>query len=788
MGLDKVTLWNVPSRRNPFFTGREHILLYLRETPIADKGSAWTQPQVMSGPGGIGKTQIALEYAHRYRDEYRAVLWVNADSRERLTSDYANIAALLNLPEKDSQNLSIAVNATRRWLQTFVGWLLIFDNVCDMKMVRDFLPTGGRGHILMTTRSQVARSFALNIEIPGMGPVDEALFLLRRAGIIAPDAPPGTAPAPERLKAREIAEALHGLPLALELAGAYMKEVQCSQVSYLNLYKLEKARVLKRQAAPVPDCLESVATTLAISFEKVEHTNLVATDLLRLCAFLHDAAIPEEIFMGEASRPSSMLQPLVTDRFELSKHMRELHKYSLMHRDVNNSMLISHPLLQAALRESMSRETQRQWAERSIRAIEQTFPGVEPAMWRCCQRYLPHMQDCARWIEQWNMQFPEATRLLEQAGGYLRARLQYESAEPLLRLALTKREKLPGQDQLDLALSLESMASFYDEQGRYAQSEPLHERTLAMREKILAPDHPDVVASLNNLAVVYRDQGKCSQAEPLFQRALAMQKKVPGPDHPDVAATLNNLAILYRVQGKYTQAEPLFQRALAMRERTLEPGHPDVAQSHNALGGLYSAQGRYAQAEQHYQRALAIHEQVPGPGHPDLATTLNNLALLYHNTGKYAQAEAFYQRALAIYEQCLGPEHPYVASCLDNFAILYHDQGEYEHAEPLYLRALAVREKVLGPEHPYVAVSLNNLATLYTVQGKYVRAKELFKRALAICEQSLGSHHPNLAQFLENYAALLQKTKEIARALEVKARADAIWAEHAQENLRRPGR
>jgi tetratricopeptide (TPR) repeat protein len=101
---------------------------------------------------------------------------------------------------------------------------------------------------------------------------------------------------------------------------------------------------------------------------------------------------------------------------------------------------------------------------------------------------------------------------------------------------------------------------------------------------------------------------------------------------------------------------------------------------------------------------------------------------------------------------------------------------------------LALREKVLGPEHLHVAVSLNNLATLYTVQGKYIRAKELFKRALAICEQALGPHHPNLAQFLENYAALLQKTKEMARAFEVKARADAIWAQHAQQNLKRLGR
>ena len=751
--------------------------------PIADKAAAATQPQVVSGPAGIGKTQIALEYAYRYCDEYEAVLWAHADSREILAADFASIAEALGLPERSRQNQSVVVDAVKRWLQTTVGWLLILDNVSDVKMVRDFLPVGGRGHILMTARVAVPRTFALNIEISKLKPEDEALFLLRRAGILPVGTPVGAASGVDRRKARELSEALDGFPLALDLAGAYIREVQCSLVSYLNLYRQEKARVRGES-----DCFGAVATSVAISMERIERDSAAAAELLRLCAFLHPDDIPEQVFIDGASELGPILGPIARDRFELSKAIRGLCKYSLVWRNLNNSMLTAHRLIQDVLRVSMSREVQHQWAQRTVRTVEQALPRVEPAEWRCYHGYLAQMQSCATLIEQWNMKFPEAASLLEHAGDYLHMRMQYEQAEPLLRHAVTIREKLLGPDHPDFISFLNRLALFYSEQNKYVQAESLYERVVELQEKILGPGHPDVAQSLNDLAVIFREQGKWAQAESLFQRVLEIRKKVLGPEHPEVATVLHNLGMLYRMQGKYTQAEPLFQRALAMRERVLGPEHPEVAQISNALAGLYRAQGRYEQAEHFYQRALTISERGLGSEHPDLATTLNNLALLYHDTGKFAEAESCYRWSLAIFEGLLGSEHPYVASCLDNLAVLYHDRGEYEQAETLYQRALTIREKVLGLGHPYVAVSLNNLATLYTVQGKYNQAKVLFKRAVAISEQALGPNHPDLAQLLENYAALLQKMKEIAKALEVRNRANVIWSRHAQENPRGKGR
>src|SRR5438105_9002301 len=150
---------------------------------IANSTTALTQPQAISGLGGIGKTQTAIEYAYRYRSDYKAVLWVTADTRETLVSDFLNIAHLLNLPEKDAQDQSEVVVAVKRWLRDHVDWLLIFDNADDISMVKDFIPSEGKGHVLLTTRAYATGRIARRVEIETMTQQEGVLFLLRRAGI-----------------------------------------------------------------------------------------------------------------------------------------------------------------------------------------------------------------------------------------------------------------------------------------------------------------------------------------------------------------------------------------------------------------------------------------------------------------------------------------------------------------------------------------------------------------------------------------------------------------------------
>jgi tetratricopeptide (TPR) repeat protein len=478
------TVWTVPYSRNPFFTGRERLLALLHDNLTTSKAAALTQAQAISGLGGIGKTQTAVEYAYRYREEYRFVLWANATTHETLIADFVTLAGVLDLPEKNEQDQNITVAAVKRWLAQHDGWLLILDNADDLAMARDYILPDCKGHILLTTRAQAAGAMANSIEVEKMDKEEGALFLLRRAKVLSADASLDLVPEVDRRNAETIVSEMDGLPLALDQAGAYIEETGCGVATYLDIYRKRRAELLRRRGGLKPDYPLPVASTWSLSFQKVEAANLAAADLLRLCAFLAPDAIPEEIITAGESDLSQNLQSLVEDPLKLPDAIGELRKYSLVRRNPDQELTIHH-LVQAVLKASMDDETPRAWAERAVRAVNSAFPYVKVATWPQCKRYLPHAQACAELVSEYEFEFPEAARLLNQAASYL----------------------------FDHAL--------------YVQAEPLYQRTLAIREKLLGPEHPDTATSLNNLTELYRTQGKYEQAEPLYHCAHVAEKTLP---------------------------------------------------------------------------------------------------------------------------------------------------------------------------------------------------------------------------------------------------------------------
>ncbi len=723
---------NIPYERNPLFTGREEILERLHTALRAGKTTALTQ--AISGMGGIGKTQTAVEYAYRYQDDYEFIQWVKAESRESIISDFVTMAYLLDLPEQQEQEQTRVVAAVKRWFQEHTGWLLIFDNADDLTILRDFQPTGVKGHILLTTREQATGRIAQRIEIEKMEPEEGALFLLRHTGILTPDATLDTASSIDREAAREIVQAMEGLPLALDQAGAFIDETQCSLSDYLHFFQTRQADLLQRRGRLATDHPDSVAATFSLSFEKVQKANPGAADLLCLCAFLDPEGIQEEIFTGGASELGPTLKPIAADPIKLNEAIGTLLIYSLLRRSPDHSLTV-HRLAQVVLKHGMNKSTQRRWAERAIRAVNLAFPVVNYKNWLRCQQFMPHVLACKALIEQWAMTLPEAAELLNVAGDYLRESAQYEQAEPLYQRALDIRERALGPEHPATTASLSNLAKLYYERGKYEQAEPLYQRAITIDEKTYGPDHPVVATNLNNLAMLYYHQDKYELAEPLYQRAITIDEKAYGPDHPVVAPDLIYLALLYRNQGKYELAEPLCQRALDINERVLGPEHPGTALSLYTLASLYRYQGKYELAEPLHRRALDIRERELGPDHPATAQSIYELAALYDDQGKYVQAEPLYQRTLAIDEKVLGPEHPYFANTLNDLAKLYLAQGKYDLAQPLYLRAITIGEKTLGSEHLDLATRLNNLASLYQDQGKYEQAEPLYQRAQAIRER-----------------------------------------------------
>jgi tetratricopeptide (TPR) repeat protein len=563
-------------------------------------------------------------------------------------------------------------------------------------MLAEFLPS--HGNILLTTRSQVTGGAAQRIDLEEMIPEEGALFLLRRARLVQPGLPYGAVDARLRAEAKEAAELLDGLPLALDQAGAYIEETSCTLFDYLDRYRERRADLLRRRGShPPSDHPEPVATTWSLSFEKVEQANRPAADILRLCAYLAPDAIPEEIIGEGALELGPPLASLAADRLELDEALRELRKFSLIRRTPETRTLSIHRLVQAVIRDSMEEQEQGQWMEWAVRAVNSVFPdGEDVAGWPQCERCLSQVLACAAMIDERPLVFPEAARLLNQAGLFLLERAQYSLSEHLIRKALAIRTLLEGSHAdvkaTAVAESLNDLGAVYASQGDYAQAEPLLQQALSIHARVLGPGHPDVATATNNVAMTNYYQGKYAEAEPLFLRALAIWQQQPGPDHPDYARTTSNLALLYFVQGRYTEAEPLYRRALAIWEGIVGPEHPDVARTLNNLGKLYRLQGKYAEAEPLLLRARAIREKTLGPDHPGVAQTLGELAQLYSDQGRYAEAEPLYQLALEIREEALGPVHASVAEILESYAALLKAMGRAGEAATLASRAESARD------------------------------------------------------------------------------------------------
>jgi tetratricopeptide (TPR) repeat protein len=706
-------VWNVPYPRNSFFIGRDEILSRLHEQLKAGQVTALSQPQAISGLGGIGKTQLALEYAYRYHQNYQAVLWAFADSREALISSYVAIATFLRLPEHEAKAHDMTVQAVKTWLQTHHSWLLILDNADELALLADFLPPAQGGHVLLTTRASATGRLAHRLEIETLLPEQGALFLLRRAGLIAPDAELLHAPLKEQELALQMNQELGGLPLALDQAGAYLEESGMNLAAYWQMYHQHRADLFKQRGGLVADHPEPVATTWSLSFHKVQKTNPAAAEILRLCAYLAPDTIAEEILTAGSSFLGPTLRSVTADTFLLNQAIEVLRAYSLVRRDPREKTLSIHRLVQAVLQDTQEQKDQRLWAEWAILAVNAAFPHPEYETWPQCERLLTQALGAKERIVQYHVTREEAIHLLYETASYLKDR------------------------------------------ARYAEAEPLFQQSLHIQEQQLGPEHPDVASTLIGLADLYRKQSKYTQAESLFQRALHIREQQLGPEHPKVASPLIGLAILYKEQGKYAQAESLYKRALHIREQQLGPEHPKVASPLNGLATLYKEQGKYAQAELFCQRALHIREQQLGPEHPKVASPLNNLAILYKEQGKYAQAEPLYQRVLHIREQQLGPEHPDVAPPLIGLADLYRMQGKYAQAEPLLQRALSIQEQQLGPEHPKTAITISDLARLREAQENSEEASVLYARALAALEQSLGAQHPKTRETRTRFIALL---------------------------------
>jgi tetratricopeptide (TPR) repeat protein len=618
------------------FKGREETLTELQASLSDGKShaAAVVASRAIHGLGGVGKSRLAVEFAWRRLAEYSAVLFVPASSPEQQQQQLAGLCGLLKLPEADLADEAAQKEAVLYHLAgERKNWLLILDNVDEepaAAAVEGLLPRlAGRGHVLITSRQ---RNWGAGIEPV---PVDtlsiEASvdFLLERTNGQRTKQPD------DADRAKELAEVLGGLALALEQAAAFIRRHGLTFEKYLQRWQDQDARTRKWHNERESHYPTPLATTWEATLQELSP---IARNLLNVFCWLAPEPIPPSLLDPERLQAALQTEESATgsegpSTADIEEGLAQLTDYSMLRREqvdgAQKTSLLMHRLVQDITRFHLMEETQSEWLRRTLKLADSADPG--------------NPTDVRTWPE-WDPLRPHIADLVQHAD----------------KAAILK----PTADLMgNLGLLLRTRAEF-------SQAEPLYFRALEIEQQLLGKDHPQVASRLNNLAQLLKATNRLAEAEPIMRRVLAITEESYGKHHPHVAVALNNLATLLHATNRVAEAEPLLARVVAIYEKSLGEDHPNLATALNNLALLLQATNWLAEAEPLFRRALAIDEHSYGAAHPTVARDLNNQAQLLLATNRLAQAEPMLRRSLVIFQTSLGGEHPNTQQAARNYEFL----------------------------------------------------------------------------------------------------------------------
>jgi tetratricopeptide (TPR) repeat protein len=674
--------WTIPPPVSSF-TGRDEQLAALRDRLAGEGGATLVPAAALSGRGGVGKTQLALAYAQRHRDEYGLGWWVPAETELGMLAALAELGVALGLPEElPAAELAAQV---REVLGERSGWLLVFDGAADPDAVAGFLPQAGGGHVLVTSRHSAWQGVADPVPVDLLRP-DEAIELLGRCSAD-----------PDERAAGQLAEALGRLPLAVDQAAAYAARQRLEPTAYLELFERRRAELPARGRPPAHDGVVDAAFTLAL--DELRETDPAALWAAELCALVAPDEIPLDLLLGDAELLPRQPAAAAADPRRREELVEGLYERGLLSRGVAGTARM-HRLVQETILARLSDADRQVRTTEAIGLLAELFPyqGSEPGSWPRCARLLAHAQAVLDGAMSLELTSPALAGLLARTGVYLRDRgLSVRLARQLHEQALATYRRLYQGDHPDVADGLGNLAFDLTELGEHERALELHEQALAMDQRLSDGDDRHVADSLNNLAYAVRILGAYERARELDEQALAMYRRLYQGDHPYVAASLTNLAIDVRELGEHERALELNEQALAMRRRLYEGDHPDVAASLNNLAIDLRRLGEHERALGLNVQALAMRQRLYKGDHPDVATSLNNLAIDLTELGRYERALQLDEQALAMRQRLYQGDHPAVAQSLANLAVDLQELGQDGRALELDEQARAMRQRLGEP-------------------------------------------------------------------------------------------
>jgi hypothetical protein len=712
--------------RPALLAGREELLGNL-DARLSIDSSRGPRIVTLSGLGGVGKTSVAVEYAHRRLPEVGVVWQFAAEDPTVLAAGFAELAAQLGI--RDLADTRDPVASVHQVLADFPGrWLLIFDNAADWASVQAFVPPAGAGQVLITSQNP-NWPHGQAIEIPPLGTGVAAEFLINRTGNH------------DWRTAHELAEALGGLPLALEQAGAYIVATGVTLASYLGLFRQRRTDMLSRgEPTGYP---RTVATTWALAFGQVERSSPEGAGLLRLVAYFAPDAIPLGVLLMVPhprlaeridQQVAPVLMPLLGDEVAAADAVAALRRYSLVSLPAQGWVLV-HRLVQAVTTDQMPAELAGLWRRAAAALIEDAIPddAKEPKIWPYLAAMLPHAQTV----------LADSSISMGRLANYLGARGSYSAALKLQTRVLAARRQSLGPEHPDTLSALGNIAHWTGEGGDRIEARDQYAALLPLMERVRGPEHPDTLAVRSNLAGFTGDAGDAVGARDQFTTLLDICKRVWGQDDPHTLLTAVQAARWTGWAGDAVGARDQLSALLPVQERVSGSTHQSTLRTREILANFTGHAGDAVKARDMYAALLPVMKQVLGPEHPDTLTVRADLANWTGMAGDAASARDQYAALLPIHERLFGPEHPDILAMRARLANWTGVAGDAATARDQYAALLPIHERLFGPEHPDTLAIRAHLANWTGQAGDAASARDQHAALLPVIKRVRGPEHPD---------------------------------------------
>ncbi|KAJ9661940.1 hypothetical protein H2198_001692 [Neophaeococcomyces mojaviensis] len=638
-----------------------------------------TPTVVVYGIGGVGKTQLVLDYIQRYRQDYSAVFWIEAGSPETIQRDYVQIYVLLHsIPlegEQDAIQVQYAVPAVKRW---FYGrgkkWLFIFDNADSISNQNDplyvdlrcFLPDDPCVHVIITTRDRLATEMTElpAVEVDEMR-LEEASTLFRRQARIY------TTSLQQEEQITAIVQELGRLALAVTLAGSYVAatpRLRADLTRYLPEYRERRKELLaQRPSWLVHQYGESLLTTWETTFRAMEGQSPEACRFLVLLSFLNQDDIPADfpttwINNEPPAWISAIFSKTQINQYDIEEFFRVLVRFSFIKYREDQGSYSMHNLIQAWAYDRLEKNQQRHYryvCALLLQVVINTTENVKPVI---RGRFVPHVvssfHKISRCVESASPKDELVIDLLERSAHFLNLCGQPKDEVVFRRFILRKQQSWYGPDHSETLRSMSNLAATLRQAGKLQEALSMQRVVLKKHQQMLGEDHPNTLVSMSNLASMLKDVGELQEA--LFIHCVVLKKhqQILGEDHPNTLISMSNLASMLKDVGELQEALSIHCVVLEKRQQILGEDHPDTLASMNNLATTLSDVGELQEALLTKRAVLKKYQQILGEDHPDTLASMNNLATTLSDVGELQEALPMQRKAVEKMIEVLGAEHP----------------------------------------------------------------------------------------------------------------------------------